>query len=119
MIDLRVEDMIKRSFCEFGTQRHESRYRTLLAAGVQFLADAPPVDCIYGEPDLIHQFFELDDERSQIAAELNRMLLNAGSCDRYFNTGRVLVLSRFNLNKARYRTAACGFKNGWPFILPD
>lgn len=63
--DLRVEDMIKRSFSEFGTQRHEATHKSVIEQGERMLNSMGVIDCIYGQPELISQYFDVYESRRQ------------------------------------------------------
>eukprot|EP00474_Spongospora_subterranea_P000599 CRZ01057.1 hypothetical protein [Spongospora subterranea] len=99
--ELRVEDMIKRSFCEFNTQKSEPQNRAFITKGEESLKNLPKIDCMYRKPELIEEYFDLHEKRHERKAEIMSWIMKSPSCDRYISEGRTLVVTKYNLYKVR------------------
>eukprot|EP00698_Gefionella_okellyi_P025525 TRINITY_DN9389_c0_g1_i1.p1 TRINITY_DN9389_c0_g1~~TRINITY_DN9389_c0_g1_i1.p1 ORF type:complete len:1222 (-),score=319.66 TRINITY_DN9389_c0_g1_i1:16-3654(-) len=89
--DMKVEEMIKRSFSEFGTQAAQPGARTTLADSQAMLEALGPIDCIYGEPD-IENFHGLACEASDMSVKLRNSLQASRALGGALCTGRVVMV---------------------------
>jgi antiviral helicase SKI2 len=98
--DLRVEDMIKRSFFEFDSQKDVPEKKKLLKEGemeLEATAANDKIDCIYDQPFLIDDYYESYDSTLQNNAWMMRFFVNSKYGKKYLTPGRVLSVSKLNL----------------------
>eukprot|EP01133_Synstelium_polycarpum_P006687 gene6687-7776_t len=90
--DFKVEDMIKRSFSEFATQRDIPDMQKAFAALTLQHAKIPDIECILGEPD-IENYYGLFSECRSTNNDVQKAILSTQS-DVHFQNGRVVVVSK-------------------------
>jgi antiviral helicase SKI2 len=98
--DMKVEDMIKRSFSEFATQKHAPEAKDQLVRGRARLASMPTIECKFGTPHLVEEYFSLSSQASTITATLMQAVMTQPKyTDKFLSTGRVLVVRKFSISK--------------------
>jgi len=96
--DMRVEEMIKRSFGELHTARDTPRRKLLLAKGEKKLRHMRPVACT-GDGQCSHEqmeeYFSLTHQIQQMQIHLFESVFQPGSAlsSKYLSIGRVLILN--------------------------
>eukprot|EP00457_Paulinella_chromatophora_P000515 gb/GEZN01000515.1/.p1 GENE.gb/GEZN01000515.1/~~gb/GEZN01000515.1/.p1 ORF type:complete len:714 (-),score=105.05 gb/GEZN01000515.1/:54-2195(-) len=96
--DMKVEDMIKRSFSEAWMQKQAPEQKKLLQQGKKHLETLGAVDCIHHDQASMDEYFtywcELDemDKRLMTVVMTNRKLSS-----KYLSPGRTVLLRKYNL----------------------
>ncbi|EGG13921.1 DEAD/DEAH box helicase [Cavenderia fasciculata] len=89
--DFKVEDMIKRSFSEFSTQKDiPELQKAIESLSIEYQA-IEPIQCILGEPD-IENYYNMFSEAQVLNENVQRTILSSNN-QQYFGDGRVIVLS--------------------------
>ncbi|KAK5578123.1 hypothetical protein RB653_003076 [Dictyostelium firmibasis] len=89
--DFKVEDMIKRSFSEFSSQKELPGIEKQIEKLQQQQKQLAQVDCILGEPDIDH-YFKLFSQAKKYNQHIQNTILNLPN-DSHLSVGRVIVLS--------------------------
>ncbi|EFA83459.1 DEAD/DEAH box helicase [Heterostelium album PN500] len=92
--DFKVEDMIKRSFSEFATQKDVPEMRNAIESLRKDYEAIPPIQCILGEPD-IENYYNMYSEIKSSSSFTQRAILSSQS-DAHFQAGRVVVYNPKN-----------------------
>ncbi|GAM27183.1 hypothetical protein SAMD00019534_103580 [Acytostelium subglobosum LB1] len=88
--DFKVEDMIKRSFSEFSSQKDLPEIRQEIEKIKKQYDEVPEVECILGEPD-IENYYQLFCESKSKNQAVQKAILSVQS-DNHFQAGRVVIL---------------------------
>ncbi|KAM9964402.1 hypothetical protein ACTFIW_004165 [Dictyostelium discoideum] len=89
--DFKVEDMIKRSFSEFSSQKELPGIEKQIEKLQQQQKQLAQVDCILGEPDIDH-YYKLFSQAKKYNQQIQNIILNLPN-DNHLSIGRVVVLS--------------------------
>ncbi|KAN0036507.1 hypothetical protein ACTFIV_001804 [Dictyostelium citrinum] len=92
--DFKVEDMIKRSFSEFSSQKELPGIEKQIEKLQQQQKQLAQVDCILGEPDIEH-YYKLFSQAKKYNQQIQNTILNLPN-DNHLGIGRVVVLSTIN-----------------------
>ncbi|XP_010541438.1 PREDICTED: DExH-box ATP-dependent RNA helicase DExH11 isoform X2 [Tarenaya hassleriana] len=87
--ELKVEDMLKRSFAEFHSQKKLPEKQQLL-----MLKRAQPiktVECIKGEP-AIEEYYEMYSEAEEYNSKISEAVMQSPHAQQFLNPGRVVVV---------------------------
>ncbi|XP_063947623.1 DExH-box ATP-dependent RNA helicase DExH11 isoform X2 [Daucus carota subsp. sativus] len=87
--ELKVEDMLKRSFAEFHAQKKLPEQQQLLMR--KLAQPTKAIDCIKGEP-AIEEYYELYSEAEKYNAEISEAVMRSPASQQYLVTGRVVVV---------------------------
>eukprot|EP01083_Nonionella_stella_P272974 925973_1 len=90
--DLKVEDMIKRSFCEFDSQRKMPEQKVMLQKRKARLDTLGQIECIYGTPEAIDEYHSLSSEIQRVNTGLIQELIHSRIGGQLFCPGRVLAI---------------------------
>ncbi|KYQ89338.1 DEAD/DEAH box helicase [Tieghemostelium lacteum] len=102
--DFKVEDMIKRSFSEFSTQKDLPSIQQNIDKLKQNYTKQSEIQCILGEPD-IENYFNIFYEAKNLNQEIQKTILSLPSSN-HFSPGRVLILS--NDSDMKYQSYTIG-----------
>ena len=94
--DFSVQDMIKRSFSEFSSQRLLPEQQQLLKKAEAKLKTLETIDCIFGEPD-IENYYSLHSEFISLEQQLLKTILNSKIGQQQLIVGRILLLNFNNI----------------------
>ncbi|KAN0035958.1 hypothetical protein ACTA71_005256 [Dictyostelium dimigraforme] len=95
--DFKVEDMIKRSFSEFSSQKELPGIEKQIEKLQQQQKQLAQVDCILGEPDIDH-YYKLFSQAKKYNQQIQNTILNLPN-DSHLSIGRVVVLSTTTTNQ--------------------
>lgn len=90
--DFKVEDMMKRSFSEFFTQRTLPQQRQKLILDEAKLSGLQDLECLFGEPD-IENYYQLASQKKQLDAECQRTIMASKVAQAALGAGRVVWIS--------------------------
>lgn len=90
--ELRVEDMMKRSFSEFHMQKDAGASKEELAQSQQLLKKIEVAACPFCERDL-SDYYTVSSEVLALSHELQAFLLESRDSAKAFGTGRVVVVN--------------------------
>ncbi|PRP78199.1 hypothetical protein PROFUN_13996 [Planoprotostelium fungivorum] len=88
----KVEDMIKRSFSEFSSQKLLPEQKSMLSRAENVLKTLAPIDCIFGEPD-IENYHALHSEKKRIEEDMQVTILSSKSAAQSLVPGRLVVVN--------------------------
>jgi len=91
--DFRVEDMMMRSFFEVDTQREAPEKLDLLSKATNALKDVEDIDCIFGTPDSILEFYQLHAHVKLLSNDLQQEIQRNKSALQVLSRGRVVQIS--------------------------
>ncbi|MCO5614575.1 hypothetical protein L7F22_068858 [Adiantum nelumboides] len=90
--DLKVEDMLKRSFAEFHAQQALPKQQQQLQAGEGELSQMnTTINCILGDPT-IEEYFELAVEAEKLGNQLQEAMIQSKGAQALLTPGRVVVV---------------------------
>ncbi|KAI5065072.1 hypothetical protein GOP47_0019767 [Adiantum capillus-veneris] len=90
--DLKVEDMLKRSFAEFHAQRSLPEQQQQLQAGEGELSQMNTlINCILGDPT-IEEYYELAVEAENLGNQLHEAMIQSKGAQSLLTPGRVVVV---------------------------
>lgn len=87
--ELKVEDMLKRSFAEFHAQKKLPEQQQLLMR--KLAQPTKAIECIKGEP-AIEEYYELYSEAQKYNTEISEAVMKSPSSQQYLVPGRVVVV---------------------------
>ncbi|KAI4305143.1 hypothetical protein L6164_028529 [Bauhinia variegata] len=87
--ELKVEDMLKRSFAEFHAQKRLPEMQQLLKRKLNQPTKA--IECIKGEPT-IEEYYETYLEAENYSNKISEAILQSPSAQQFLNPGRVIVV---------------------------
>ncbi|XP_027335090.1 DExH-box ATP-dependent RNA helicase DExH11 isoform X2 [Abrus precatorius] len=87
--ELKVEDMLKRSFAEFHAQKKLPEMQQLLKRKLNQPTKA--IECIKGEPT-IEEYYDLYSEAETYSNQISEAILQSPSAQQFLNTGRVVIV---------------------------
>ncbi|KAL5580835.1 hypothetical protein UlMin_013277 [Ulmus minor] len=87
--ELKVEDMLKRSFAEFHAQKKLPEQQQLLMR--KLAQPTKTIECIKGEPD-IEEYFEMYSEAESYNNEILEAVMQSSGAQQFLNPGRVVVV---------------------------
>ncbi|KAK7305341.1 hypothetical protein VNO77_43246 [Canavalia gladiata] len=87
--ELKVEDMLKRSFAEFHAQKKLPEMQQLLKRKLNQPTKA--IECIKGEPT-IEEYYDLYSEAETYSHQISEAILQSPSAQQFLNTGRVVIV---------------------------
>ncbi|KAK7333272.1 hypothetical protein VNO80_30037 [Phaseolus coccineus] len=87
--ELKVEDMLKRSFAEFHAQKKLPEMQQLLKRKLDQPRKA--IECIKGEPT-IEEYYDLYSEAETYNNQISEAILQSPSAQQFLNTGRVVIV---------------------------
>ncbi|KAE9591144.1 hypothetical protein Lal_00039818 [Lupinus albus] len=87
--ELKVEDMLKRSFAEFHAQKKLPEMQQLLKRKLNQPTKA--IECIKGEPT-IEEYYDLYSEAETYSNQISEAILQSPNAQQFLNTGRVIVV---------------------------
>nr|KYP60167.1 Helicase SKI2W [Cajanus cajan] len=87
--ELKVEDMLKRSFAEFHAQKKLPEMQQLLKRKLDQPTKA--IECIKGEPT-IEEYYDLYSEAESYGNQISEAILQSPSAQQFLNTGRVVIV---------------------------
>ncbi|XP_014671078.1 PREDICTED: helicase SKI2W-like [Priapulus caudatus] len=88
---LRVEDMMKRSFSEFHTQKDVARHKAELEKLKVYLDDMKPIECQYCD-DSLEQFYTACKKYVEMRNHLQDVSMSHPQMVKALATGRILVI---------------------------
>lgn len=86
--ELKVEDMLKRSFAEFHAQKKLPEKQQLL---MRKLAQQTKVECIKGEP-AIEEYYEMCAEAEKYHNQISKAVMQSPLAQQFLTPGRVVVM---------------------------
>lgn len=90
--DLKVEDMLKRSFAEFHAQRALPEQQQQLQKGEGELSQMKStINCIFGEPT-IEEYYEIAVQADKLGSELHDTVMQSKGVQSLLTSGRVVVV---------------------------
>ncbi|KAK7301822.1 hypothetical protein RJT34_12698 [Clitoria ternatea] len=87
--ELKVEDMLKRSFAEFHAQKKLPEMQQLLKRKLNQPKKA--IECIKGEPT-IEAYYDLYSEAETYSNQISEAILQSPSAQQFLSTGRVVIV---------------------------
>ncbi|KAL2332921.1 hypothetical protein Fmac_014134 [Flemingia macrophylla] len=87
--ELKVEDMLKRSFAEFHAQKKLPEMQQMLKRKLDQPTKA--IECIKGEPT-IEEYYDLYSEAETYGNQISEAILQSPSAQQFLNTGRVVIV---------------------------
>ncbi|KAL2568339.1 hypothetical protein AAZV13_18G062500 [Glycine max] len=87
--ELKVEDMLKRSFAEFHAQKKLPEMQQLLKRKLNQPTKA--IECLKGEPT-IEEYYDLYLEAETYSNQISEAILQSPSAQQFLNTGRVVIV---------------------------
>ncbi|KAL5748007.1 hypothetical protein ACOSQ2_025304 [Xanthoceras sorbifolium] len=87
--ELKVEDMLKRSFAEFHTQKKLPEQQQLLMR--KLALPTKTIECIKGEP-AIEEYYEMHSEAENYNELITEAVMQSSSAQQFLNAGRVVVM---------------------------
>ncbi|QCD78043.1 antiviral helicase SKI2 [Vigna unguiculata] len=87
--ELKVEDMLKRSFAEFHAQKKLPEMQQLLKRKLDQPRKA--IECIKGEPT-IEEYYDLYSEAETYNNQISEAILQSPSAQQFLNRGRVVIV---------------------------
>ncbi|KAF7833739.1 DExH-box ATP-dependent RNA helicase DExH11 isoform X2 [Senna tora] len=87
--ELKVEDMLKRSFAEFHAQKKLPEMQQLLKRKLNQPTKA--IECIKGEPT-IEEYYETYSEAEMYSSKISEAILQSPSAQQFLTPGRVVVV---------------------------
>lgn len=87
--ELKVEDMLKRSFAEFHAQKKLPEQQQLLMR--KLAQPTKTIECIKGEP-AIEEYYELYSEAQKYNTEISEAVMKSPASQQYLVPGRVVVV---------------------------
>lgn len=87
--ELKVEDMLKRSFAEFHSQKNLPEKEKLLM--LKLAQSTKSVECIKGEPD-IENYFEMASQAETYRDLVSEAVMQSHSAQQFLSPGRVVVV---------------------------
>jgi antiviral helicase SKI2 len=101
--DLKVEDMIKRSFSEFWAQKDVPEKESLLKKGRDKLSRSEGVECILGDPGYIEDYHAATRALDEISARMMAIVMtNTKLSSKFLVPQRVLLVrkTQYNIDSA-------------------
>ncbi|PPD69482.1 hypothetical protein GOBAR_DD33644 [Gossypium barbadense] len=97
--ELKVEDMLKRSFAEFHSQKKLPEQQQLLLR--KLAQPKKTIECIKGEP-AIEEYYEMRAEAEAHSEQISKAVMQTSAAQKFLTPGRVVVVksqsvSSFNL----------------------
>lgn len=89
--DFKVEDMIKRSFSEFSTQKILPEQKKMLLKIESKLKQLETIKCIFGEPDIENYYF-LENEYKKLENSLQNMIIKSKQGLQSLISGRIVII---------------------------
>lgn len=86
--ELKVEDMLKRSFAEFHTQKKRPEIELLL---LKLSQSTKAIECIKGEP-AIEDYFEMASRAEQLRDDISEVLMLTHTAQQFLTPGRVVIV---------------------------
>ncbi|PON70872.1 ATP-dependent RNA helicase Ski [Parasponia andersonii] len=87
--ELKVEDMLKRSFAEFHAQKKLPEQQQLLMR--KLAQPTKAIECIKGEPD-IEEYYEMYSEAEKYNNEISEAVMQTSTAQKFLTIGRVVVV---------------------------
>ncbi|GAB2263267.1 hypothetical protein Droror1_Dr00004264 [Drosera rotundifolia] len=87
--ELKVEDMLKRSFAEFHAQKKLPEKQQLLMR--KLAQPTQTIECIKGEP-AIEEYFEMYSEAEKYQDQINEAVMQSHVAQQFLTVGRVVVV---------------------------
>ncbi|XP_057953252.1 DExH-box ATP-dependent RNA helicase DExH11 [Malania oleifera] len=87
--ELKVEDMLKRSFAEFHAQKMLPEKQQLLM--VKLAQPIKTIECIKGEP-AIEEYYEMYSEVEKYGNQISEMVMQSPVAQKFLTPGRVVVV---------------------------
>ncbi|XP_052185794.1 DExH-box ATP-dependent RNA helicase DExH11 isoform X2 [Diospyros lotus] len=87
--ELKVEDMLKRSFAEFHTQKKLPEKQQLLLR--KLAQPVRTIECIKGEP-AIEEYYEIYSEAEKYSNQISEAIVQSPSSQQFLMPGRVMVV---------------------------
>ncbi|TKY47117.1 ATP-dependent RNA helicase SKI2 [Spatholobus suberectus] len=87
--ELKVEDMLKRSFAEFHAQKNLPEMQQLLKRKLNQPTKA--IECIKGEPT-IEEYYDLYSEAETYSNQISEAILQSPNAQQFLKTGRVVIV---------------------------
>ncbi|CAL1402203.1 unnamed protein product [Linum trigynum] len=87
--ELKVEDMLKRSFAEFHAQRKLPEKQQLLLR--KLALPTKTIDCIKGEPS-IEEYYQMQLEAQDYDDQISVAVMQSSAAQQFLNPGRVVVV---------------------------
>ncbi|KAI4373417.1 hypothetical protein MLD38_011543 [Melastoma candidum] len=87
--ELKVEDMLKRSFAEFHAQKELPENQQLLMR--ELAQPTRAVDCIKGEP-AIEEYYDMFLEAEELHGKISETVMQSSVAMKYLKSGRVLIV---------------------------
>ncbi|KAL8159337.1 hypothetical protein V2J09_000874 [Rumex salicifolius] len=87
--ELKVEDMLKRSFAEFHTQKKLPEKEQLLM--LKLSQPTKTIECIKGEP-AIEEYFSMYTEAEKYLDKINEVVLQSNAAQQFLSSGRIVVV---------------------------
>lgn len=119
--ELKVEDMLKRSFAEFHAQKKLPEKQQLLM--LKLAQPTKDIECIKGEP-AIEEYYEMATESEKHMDHIQEAVMQTNAAQKYLTPGRVVVVRsqsvQYHLLGVVLKTPSGGSKQYIVFVLkPD
>ncbi|KAH9324105.1 hypothetical protein KI387_004283 [Taxus chinensis] len=90
--DLKIEDMLKRSFAEFHAQQalHEQQNQLLMGEG-ELSKMRASIDCIRGDPT-IEEYYEIAREAETLGEQIQETIMQSRAAQQALTPGRLVVV---------------------------
>ncbi|KAK1298896.1 hypothetical protein QJS10_CPB14g01721 [Acorus calamus] len=96
--ELKVEDMLKRSFAEFHTQKKLPEQEKLLL--LKLAQPTKAIECIKGEP-AIEEYYEMAIEAEQHMDFISEIVMQTSTAQQFLLPGRVVVVKSRSIDQVR------------------
>eukprot|EP00002_Diphylleia_rotans_P024663 TRINITY_DN4877_c0_g1_i2.p1 TRINITY_DN4877_c0_g1~~TRINITY_DN4877_c0_g1_i2.p1 ORF type:complete len:1255 (+),score=283.88 TRINITY_DN4877_c0_g1_i2:46-3810(+) len=97
--NIKVEDMIRKSFSEFHTQRKSPELARNLERAQARFTQIPKIECISGEPD-IENYYENAASARILAKSVMQQILDNKSAAPTLSTGRIVLINTKQMRNA-------------------
>eukprot|EP00257_Ricinus_communis_P017116 XP_015575481.1 DExH-box ATP-dependent RNA helicase DExH11 [Ricinus communis] len=87
--ELKVEDMLKRSFAEFHTQKKLPETQQVLMR--KLAQPTKAIECIKGEPD-IEEYYDMFLEAEEYSNQISEAVMQSSAAQQFLTPGRVVVV---------------------------
>ncbi|XP_061374001.1 DExH-box ATP-dependent RNA helicase DExH11 isoform X2 [Gastrolobium bilobum] len=112
--ELKVEDMLKRSFAEFHAQKKLPEMQQLLKRKLNQPTKA--IECIKGEPT-IEEYYDLYSEAETYGNQISEAILQSPSAQQFLTTGRVVVVKSESAQDHLLAVVVKTSPNNKPYIV--
>eukprot|EP00727_Mastigamoeba_balamuthi_P013488 m51a1_g8762 putative helicase ski2w (1240) ;mRNA; f:131606-136281 len=118
--DLKVEDMMKRSFSEASSQKAVPKQQSLLMRGETKLARLKPIECLFGECSPVEEYAACADKVGELDREIRCQVIASRQAASLLSPGRIIALeSRTHYAPGTYAAVHLVQKSGVAAVVLD